>query len=71
VPGMKGNGTASTRIVEFVDIYPTLTDLAGLKNPRASRAAASSRSCKIPSPNGTARLLPKCFDPPTIVYQSP
>ena len=33
-PGMKGNGTASTRIVEFVDIYPTLTDLAGLKNPK-------------------------------------
>ena len=33
-PDMKGNGTASTRIVEFVDIYPTLTDLAGLKNPK-------------------------------------
>ena len=33
-PGMKGNGTASTRIVEFVDIYPTLTDLAGLNNPK-------------------------------------
>ena len=33
-PGMKGNGTASTRIVEFVDIYPTLTDLTGLKNPK-------------------------------------
>ena len=33
VPGAKGNGTACTRIVEFVDIYPTLTDLAGLKNP--------------------------------------
>jgi len=33
-PGMKGNGTATTRIVEFVDIYPTLTDLAGLKNPQ-------------------------------------
>ncbi|MEE2947787.1 MAG: sulfatase [Verrucomicrobiota bacterium] len=32
-PGAKGNGTACTRIVEFVDIYPTLTDLAGLKNP--------------------------------------
>ena len=31
---MKGNGTASTRIVEFVDIYPTLTDLAGLKTPK-------------------------------------
>ena len=33
-PGMKGNGTASMRIVEFVDIYPTLTDLAGLNNPK-------------------------------------
>ena len=33
-PGMKGNGTASACIVEFVDIYPTLTDLAGLKNPK-------------------------------------
>ena len=33
-PGLKGNGTACARIVEFVDIYPTLTDLAGLKNPK-------------------------------------
>ena len=34
-PGARGNGTACTRIVEFVDIYPTLTDLAGLKPPMA------------------------------------
>ena len=35
-PDMKGNGTASTRIVEFVDIYPTLTDLKPLlQNPLA------------------------------------
>ncbi len=33
VPGANGNGTACTRIVEFVDIYPTLTDLADLKSP--------------------------------------
>ena len=33
VPRAKGNGTACTRIVEFVDIYPTLTDLADLKSP--------------------------------------
>ncbi|MDE2681583.1 MAG: sulfatase [Verrucomicrobiota bacterium] len=34
-PNAKGNGTACARIVEFVDIYPTLTDLAGLKPPKA------------------------------------
>ncbi len=27
-PGRKGNGTSSPRIVEFVDIYPTLVELA-------------------------------------------
>jgi uncharacterized sulfatase len=29
-PGAKGNGDACTRVVEFVDIYPTLVDLCGL-----------------------------------------
>ena len=32
-PGMSGNGAASPRTVEFVDIYPTLSDLAGLPAP--------------------------------------
>ncbi|PQO26351.1 iduronate-2-sulfatase [Blastopirellula marina] len=31
-PGMKGQG-ACDRIVEFVDIYPTVTDLAGVDTP--------------------------------------
>jgi iduronate 2-sulfatase len=33
-PGAKGNGQASPRTVEFVDLYPTLADLAGLTPPR-------------------------------------
>lgn len=33
VPGAKGNGFVCSRIVEFVDIYPTLADLANLKAP--------------------------------------
>ena len=33
-PGLKGNGQSCPRTVEFVDIYPTLADLAGLDAPK-------------------------------------
>jgi iduronate 2-sulfatase len=33
-PGMKGNGQSCTRIVESLDIYPTLAELANLKPPK-------------------------------------
>jgi iduronate 2-sulfatase len=33
-PGAKGNGRSCHRIVEFIDIYPTLADLASLKAPQ-------------------------------------
>ena len=33
-PGMKGNGQPCRRIVEFVDIYPTVTEAAGLPVPK-------------------------------------
>jgi arylsulfatase A-like enzyme len=32
-PGMKGNGRPSPRIVQTLDIYPTLVDLCGLPRP--------------------------------------
>jgi uncharacterized sulfatase len=32
-PGVTARGRASTRIVEFIDIYPTLADLSGLPAP--------------------------------------
>ena len=33
-PMSKGNGQACRRIVEFIDIYPTLTELARIKTPK-------------------------------------
>lgn len=33
-PGMKASGKTSQRLVEFVDIYPTLSELAGLPLPK-------------------------------------
>ena len=41
-PGAKGNGGVSGRTVEFVDLYPTLADLAGLTPPK-NLAGASLR----------------------------
>jgi iduronate 2-sulfatase len=34
VPGMKNQGSKSTRLVEFVDIYPSLCELAGVPVPK-------------------------------------
>ncbi len=34
-PGAKGNGVGCSRVVEFVDIYPTVTSLCGLTPPNA------------------------------------
>lgn len=33
VPGNPNNGTATSSLVEFVDLYPTLVELAGLEKP--------------------------------------
>ncbi|MBL9206702.1 MAG: sulfatase [Opitutaceae bacterium] len=41
-PGAKGNGQATRRIVEFVDLFPTLADLCGVPAP-AGLAGVSLR----------------------------
>jgi arylsulfatase A-like enzyme len=39
-PGARANGRASDALVEFVDIYPTLCDLAGLPVPQSLEGAS-------------------------------
>jgi uncharacterized sulfatase len=39
-PGAKGNGKASARTVELLDLYPTLADVAGLEPPKGLEGAS-------------------------------
>jgi iduronate 2-sulfatase len=49
MPGAKGNGKASRRVVEAVDLYATLTDLCGL--PRPSGIIGESLKPLLNNPN--------------------
>ena len=55
-PRQSGNGTPSPRVVEFVDIYPTLTALAGIEAPDdlAGRSLEKLLDNPIASWNGYA-----------------
>jgi iduronate 2-sulfatase len=48
-PGMKGNGTSCTRIVESLDIYPTLVELAGLPVQKEIEGTSLTPLLKNPS----------------------
>ena len=47
-PGAKGNGQACRRIVEFVDVYPTLTALADIPTPSSRRRTLARPSVEKP-----------------------
>ncbi|MDG2125525.1 MAG: sulfatase [Verrucomicrobiales bacterium] len=57
-PGAEGNGQACPRIVEFVDLYPTLLDLTNLPNPTSHSLAGKTLSPLLNNPiarwDGTA-----------------
>jgi uncharacterized sulfatase len=48
-PGRKGNGRASNALVEFVDVYPTLAGLCGLKPPGALEGQSMERLLDDPA----------------------
>jgi iduronate 2-sulfatase len=49
VPGMKSAGSKSAALVEFVDIYPTLCELAGLPAPAGLEGASFARVLEDPT----------------------
>src|SRR6185436_6500118 len=48
-PGVKGNGESSPRIVESLDIYPTLVELCGLPKQKEIEGASLSPLLKQPA----------------------
>jgi len=48
-PGAAGNGTPAATMAEMVDIYPTLTDLAGLKAPDYLDGVSLRKALEDPS----------------------
>ncbi len=52
-PGAKGNGKSAAALVEFVDVYPTLIELAGLSAPH--KLAGTSLKPLLRNPNGKGR----------------
>ncbi|MCH1420271.1 MAG: sulfatase [Akkermansiaceae bacterium] len=49
-PRARGNGKSSSQIVEFVDIYPTLINLASLPHPQTQKLAGRSLAPLLENP---------------------
>jgi uncharacterized sulfatase len=48
-PGMKASGKSCARLVEFVDVYPTLSDLCGLEMPKGLQGVSLKKFLDHPT----------------------
>ena len=75
VPGVTDNGLVTDKLVEFVDLFPTLADLAGL--PKVPYCPEGAESNKVDLCTEGTSLVPLFRDPSTskwkesVFYQYP
>jgi len=70
-PGAKGNGKASTRVVELLDLYPTLAGLCGLQTPPWLAGADLTPLLNKPKTNCSRPAYTQVFRPaPKIMGRS-
>lgn len=70
-PNAAGNGTASERIVEFVDIYPTLTELARIEAPRNLAGRSLKKLLEHPHAEWNATAITQVLRPADDRLESP
>lgn len=69
-PGQKNPGTKTNALVELVDVYPTLADLAGLEPPKKSEGTSLSPLIKDPAKPWKNAIF-SCMLTSNVVLQDP
>ena len=70
-PNIKGNGQPCRRIVEFVDIYPTLTELANIPTPKEIEGQSLTPLLKNPLNRWNSFAITQLLRPADSRLESP
>jgi uncharacterized sulfatase len=69
-PGRRGNGQASKSLVEFVDIYPTVAELGGLRGPETLEGQSLTPLLDSPGRPWKTAAFTQMYGPKDVVGRS-